>query len=79
MVVDTGEGAGYSAVVYTKASGRLVKRESGSGKNEPVPESKSVTSNLDLSSSIAGTKLDRWMPFLYRSSGWRLHDVAFSG
>jgi hypothetical protein len=37
--------------------------------NEPVPESRSVTSNLDLSSSIAGMKLDRWMPFLYNSSG----------
>jgi hypothetical protein len=38
----------------------------------PVPEFKSVTSNCDFSRSIAGIKLDRWMPFLYRSSGCRL-------
>ncbi len=35
----------------------------------PVPESKSITSKLDFNSSIAGTKLDRCIPFLYKSSG----------
>ena len=40
-----------------------------------MPESKSVTSKRVLRISIAGTKLDRWIPFLYNSSGWRLRGV----
>lgn len=75
MIVDAGEGAGDAAVVCTGGIS-LVDIVRG-GWDEPVPESRSVTSNRDLSSSIAGTKLERWMPFLYRSSGWRLHNVVF--
>ena len=33
-------------------------------RNLPVPESKSVTSKRSFKSSIHGTKLERWMPFL---------------
>ena len=40
-----------------------------------MPESKSVTSKRDLRISIAGIKLDRWIPFLYNSSGCRLYGI----
>lgn len=59
---------GYATVVCENISDCMEM----SGRAVPVPESRSVTSKRSFNKSIQGMKLERWMPFLYSSSGWRL-------
>lgn len=68
--VNVGESPGYSAVIWIANVNMLqfLREEC----DLPVSESRLITSNLVLRSSIQGIKLDLWMPFLYSSSGGRL-------